>query len=92
MLMTNKNLGLLASMLWWGEHSGTLWELSAFRSMFWLFSHQIYTLLFATGSLECDNVCNLRAAETGLDESPDAAGISILKKTGHLGRKWNKTT
>lgn len=35
--------------------------------------------------LECGDVRNLRAAETGLDESPDATGISILNKTRPLG-------
>ena len=44
-------------------------------------SHQIYTLLFAFGILECGDVRHLRADETGLDESPDATRLSILTKT-----------
>lgn len=48
------------------------------------FSPQIYALLSAFGSLECDDVCNLRAAETGLDESSGIARISILNKASGL--------
>lgn len=44
------------------------------------FSPQIHAILSAAGSLERDDVCNLRAAEAGLNESPGTAGISILNK------------
>lgn len=58
---------------------------------FGCFSHQIYTLLFATGNLERGDVCNLWAAETGLDERPDATGISVLNRSGHLDATGTKS-
>lgn len=65
----------------------------SFHSALYLdcFSHQIYTLLFATGNLECGDVCNLWAAETGLDECPDATRISILNRSGHLDATGTKS-
>lgn len=52
--------------------------------MFYCFSDQIYTLLLAFGNLERGDVCDLRAVETGLDESPGASGISVLNETRPL--------
>lgn len=92
MLVTNTSLGALALTLWWGEHSRSLWELVHSAWCFGCFSHQIYTLLSATGNLERGDVRNLRAAETGFDEGPDATGISILNRSDHLGCNWNKAS
>lgn len=62
------------------------------------FSPQIHAVLPASGSLERDDVCNLRAAEAGLNESPGTAGISVLNKASRpLGTflikkaAWNGT-